>query len=164
MPLSRLKPRSASAVVRNMLDEIEAALHAGASREDVWKTLKTENDLSISFDGFCKALMRARASRRTDSPPPLKTPAPIRQAERAAPPGAEARGMEARQGRDGEAGSTRSATARAEGLAVDCAIQGDEQTPEEAPVEAPRKDKIRSRRDFQKVHDLDFSNLDDKHK
>ncbi|MHA5796639.1 hypothetical protein ACVSMX_00030 [Pseudomonas aeruginosa] len=68
--------------------------------------------------------------------------------------------MEARQGRDGEAGSTRSATARAEGLAVDCAIQGDEQTPEEAP----RKDKIRSRRDFQKVHDLDFSNLDDKHK
>src|SRR5260370_32219153 len=64
MPLSSLKPRSDSAIVRNMLTEIEAALTAGASREDVWKTLRDEEGLSSSFQSFAKALMRARQSKQ----------------------------------------------------------------------------------------------------
>src|SRR5260370_155278 len=67
MPLSNLKPRSDSAIVRNMLTEIEAALAAGASREDVWKTLRDEEGLSSSFQGFAKALMRARQSKQVRS-------------------------------------------------------------------------------------------------
>jgi hypothetical protein len=63
MPLSRLKPKSDSAVVRNMLAEIEAALSAGVAREAIWKTLCEEQGLSISFDGFAKALFRARKSK-----------------------------------------------------------------------------------------------------
>jgi hypothetical protein len=67
MPLSNLKPRSDSAIVRNMLTEIEAALAAGASREDVWKTLRDEEGLSSSFQSFAKALMRARQSKQVRS-------------------------------------------------------------------------------------------------
>jgi hypothetical protein len=67
MPLSTLKPRSSSAIIRNMLAEIESAFLAGASRADVWKTLCDEEGLSCSFPSFAKALMRARQRQQTKS-------------------------------------------------------------------------------------------------
>ena len=130
MPLSRLKPRSDSALVRNMLGEIEAALTAGASREDVWKTLKEEHGMGIGFNGFCKALMRARAARQERAGTPAATTPPL-----------------PRPGNNGQ------------GKEVDCAIQNDEPTPPEAPL----KGRIVTSSDFEKVHSMDFSDLDDKY-
>ncbi len=130
MPLSRIKPRSDSALVRNMLGEIEAALTAGASREDVWETLKNEHGMTIGFNGFCKALMRARAARQERAGTPAATTPPL-----------------PRPGNDGQ------------GKEVDCAIQNDEPTPPEAPL----KGRIVTSSDFEKVHSMDFSDLDDKY-
>lgn len=130
MPLSRIKPRSDSALVRNMLGEIEAALTAGASREDVWETLKNEHGMTIGFNGFCKALMRARAARQERAGTPAATTPPLPR------PGSDAQGKE-----------------------VDCAIQNDEPTPPEAPL----KGRIVTSSDFEKVHSMDFSDLDDKY-
>ena len=130
MPLSRLKPRSDSALVRNMLGEIEAALTAGASREDVWETLKNEHGMTIGFNGFCKALMRARAARQERAGTPAATTPPLPR------PGNNRQGKE-----------------------VDCAIQNDEPTPPEAPL----KGRIVTSSDFEKVHSMDFSDLDDKY-
>jgi len=130
MPLSRLKPRSDSALVRNMLGEIEAALTAGASREDVWETLKNEHGMTIGFNGFCKALMRARAARQERARTPAATTPPL-----------------PRPGNNGQ------------GKEVDCAIQNDEPTPPEAPL----KGRIVTSSDFEKVHSMDFSDLDDKY-
>lgn len=73
MPLSALKPRSAAALVRNLLDEIELALARGASREAVYETLVSEKGLNGSFNGFLKALARARADRNA-LPPGEKKP------------------------------------------------------------------------------------------
>ncbi|HHK5356676.1 TPA: hypothetical protein ACQT28_006326 [Pseudomonas aeruginosa] len=115
-----------------MLGEIEAALTAGASREDVWKTLKEEHGMGIGFNGFCKALMRARAARQERAGTPATTTPP--------PPRPENDG----QGKD-----------------VDCAIQKDEPTPPEAG--APLKGRIVTSSDFEKVHSMDFSDLDDKY-
>lgn len=72
MPLSALKPRSNSAIIRNMLTEIEAAFSAGASREDVWNTLRTEEGLSCSFASFAKALLRARQASKTTVTVPIQ--------------------------------------------------------------------------------------------
>ncbi|SED41649.1 hypothetical protein SAMN05216178_7072 [Pseudomonas saponiphila] len=130
MPLSRIKPRSDSALVRNMLGEIEAALTAGASREDVWETLKNEHGMTIGFNGFCKALMRARAARQERAGTPAATTPPL-----------------PRPGNDGQ------------GKEVDCAIQNEEPTPPEAPL----KGRIVTSSDFEKVHSMDFSDLDDKY-
>ena len=71
MPLSALKPRSDSAIIRNMLKEIEAAFSAGASREDVWKTLRHEEGLSCNFGSFAKALLRARQGNKATLSVPL---------------------------------------------------------------------------------------------
>jgi len=79
MPLSALKPRSTAALVRNLLDEIELALDRGASREAVFETLVSEKGLTGSFNGFLKALARARADRNA-LPPGEKKPEP-RQAD-----------------------------------------------------------------------------------
>ena len=130
MPLSRIKPRSDSALVRNMLGEIEAALTAGASREDVWETLKNEHGMTIGFNGFCKSLMRARAARQERAGTPAATTPPL-----------------PRPGNNGQ------------GKEVDCAIQNDEPTPPEAPL----KGRIVTSSDFEKVHSMDFSDLDDKY-
>jgi hypothetical protein len=71
MPLSALKPRSDSAIIRKMLKEIETAFSAGASREDVWKTLRNEEGLSCNFGSFAKALLRARqGNKATLTAPP----------------------------------------------------------------------------------------------
>ncbi|ELC0918864.1 hypothetical protein RSZ15_005654 [Pseudomonas aeruginosa] len=113
-----------------MLGEIEAALTAGASREDVWETLKNEHGMTIGFNGFCKALMRARAARQERAGTPAATTPPL-----------------PRPGSDGQ------------GKKVDCAIQNDEPTPPEAPL----KGRIVTSSDFEKVHSMDFSDLDDKY-
>ncbi|OCT30171.1 StaA [Pseudomonas putida] len=113
-----------------MLGEIEAALTAGASREDVWETLKNEHGMTIGFNGFCKALMRARAARQERAGTPAATTPPL-----------------PRPGNNGQ------------GKGVDCAIQNDEPTPPEAPL----KGRIVTSSDFEKVHSMDFSDLDDKY-
>jgi hypothetical protein len=71
MPLSALKPRSNSAIIRNMLKEIEAAFSAGASRDDVWRTLCNEEGLSCNFGSFAKALLRARQGNKATLSVPL---------------------------------------------------------------------------------------------
>lgn len=132
MPLSRIKPRSDSALVRNMLGEIEAALTAGASREDVWETLKNEHGMTIGFNGFCKALMRARATRqeRAGTLASITPPPPRPQSD----------------GKEKD---------------VDCTIQKDESR--SSTTAAPLKGRIVTSSDFEKIHGMDFSDLDDKY-
>lgn len=133
MPLSGIRPNSDSAVVRNKLSEIEAALEAGASREKVYEVLKDEHALSFNFNGFCQALKRARAKKRNG---------PARPGTAAAP------------------GTGKDVDCAIQGDSVDCAIQKDA-TPPPAKVKPGR---IVTSKDFAEVHDLDFSNLDDKYK
>ena len=141
MPLSRLKPKSDSAVVRNMLTEIEAALDAGASRESVWKTLCEEQGLSIGFDGFCKALWRARKSKGERAKPATSSPPPPASASVPSEP-------------------------ETPGDDVDCAIQKGEGSTDEpqqqTSTDAPPKNRIRTRKDFKSVHKMDFSEFDPK--
>ncbi|WP_081072282.1 hypothetical protein [Burkholderia stagnalis] len=124
-----------------MLTEIEAALDAGASRESVWKTLCDEQGLSIGFDGFCKALWRARKSKGERAKPARPTPPPP--ASATAPSEPEKAGKE-----------------------VDSAIQKDEggtEGPQQQPAtDTPTKNRIRTRKDFQDVHKIDFSEFDPK--
>ncbi|CAH2802836.1 MAG: hypothetical protein PPHEINF_5383 [uncultured Paraburkholderia sp.] len=144
MPLSRLKPKSDSAVVRNMLTEIEAALDAGASRESVWKTLCEEQGLSIGFDGFCKALWRARKSKgeRTKPAKPA-TPPP------AALPSAPVTSISETPENDVDSATQKGA--------------GNTEEPQQQPSsDEPTKNRIRTRKDFQKVHKMDFSDFDPK--
>jgi len=63
LALSQLKPTNASAVVRQMLDEIENAMKEGVSRESIWKGFCESTGLSLSFKGFTQALFRARQAR-----------------------------------------------------------------------------------------------------
>lgn len=63
MPLTNIKPRSDSAVVRNLLDDIEQAIDNGASRQEIYESIKAEHQLTLSFNGFCVALKRARKKR-----------------------------------------------------------------------------------------------------
>lgn len=142
MPLSGIRPNSDSAVVRNKLSEIEAALEAGASREKVYEVLKDEHALSFNFNGFCQALKRARAKKRNGPARPGTVTAP-------------------------GTGKDVDCAIQAEGVdcaiqsnSVDCAIQKDA-TPPPAKVKQGR---IVTSKDFAEVHDLDFSNLDDKYK
>lgn len=142
MPLSGIRPNSDSAVVRNKLAEIEAALEAGASREKVYEVLKEEHALSFNFNGFCQALKRARAKKRN---------------------------VPARPGQAAGAGSTKAVDCAIQAEGVDCAIQSEsvdcaiqkDSTPATGKVKPGR---IVTSKDFAEVHDLDFSNLDDKYK
>lgn len=136
MPLSGLTPRSDSARIRNMLDEIEDALTKGASREDVWKTLQAEHGLTVSFDGFCKALQRARARRAASDKPKAA-------ASKQAP---QASGNKA----------------KAEDAQPDSAPKQEEKS--EVVKPSSTKDKIRTSKDFKHVREMDFSELDDKYK
>lgn len=138
MPLSGIRPNSDSAVIRNTLDEIEAALAAGVSREDVFQALKAEHDLKFGFNGFCQALKRARARTQKRPAPPLAKPGDA----------------------DSKKGNVLHNTKN-----VDCAIQND--APEDAkpkPDGSAPKDRIINRNDFAQVHSMDFSDLDDKYR
>jgi hypothetical protein len=136
MPLSQLKPKSDSAVVRNMLGEIETALSVGASRESIWKMLCEEQGLTLTFEGFVKALWRARRSQEQptlhQSPPQeleSRVPAPMsRSTERFSP------------GEKNQEASDR---------------------PQDAAV---KRHRIKTPRDFESVHSMDFSEFDDKFK
>lgn len=142
MPLSRLKPKSDSAVIRNMLTEIEAAFSAGVSREAVWKTLCEEQGLSISFDGFAKALWRARKSKDDRAKP--ATPRPPSPSSAPVPSEPETPAKD-----------------------VDCAIQTAESSaepPSQPSSDAPKKNRIRTSKDFEAIHKMDFNELDPKFK
>lgn len=64
--------RSATARLREIFDEIEAALQSGVRRKDVHQTL-TENGFSISFASFELAIYRIRKAREVGK---IKTPKP----------------------------------------------------------------------------------------
>jgi hypothetical protein len=136
MPLSQLKPKSDSAVVRNMLGEIETALNVGASRESIWKMLCEEQGLTLTFEGFVKALWRARRSQeqptlRQSQPAELesRTPAPIsRSTERFFPDEKNQEASDKPQGAEA------------------------------------KRNRIKTTRDFERVHSMDFSEFDDKFK
>nr|WP_015062524.1 hypothetical protein [Pseudomonas syringae]AFK89762.1 hypothetical protein [Pseudomonas syringae] len=149
MPLSGIRPNSDSAVVRNKLAEIEAALEAGASRERVYEVLKEEHGLSFNFNAFCQALKRARAKKRPARP-----------------------GQEAATGSGQEVDCAIQKTDCAIQAGVDCTLQSQDvdcaiQPESTGAGPAPAKVKpgrIVTSKDFAEVHDLDFSNLDDKYK
>lgn len=143
MPLSGIKPNSDSAVVRNTLDEIEAALTAGVSREDVFQALKAEHGLTFGFNGFCQALKRARAKTQKRS-----TPSGDGQS-RTGPNKADV----LRKTENGLRNTEK----------VDCAIQK-EHTPDAKPDGQAPKDRIISKKDFAQVHSMDFSDLDVKYR
>lgn len=149
MPLSGIRPNSDSAVVRNKLAEIEAALEAGASREKVYEVLKEEHALSFNFNGFCQALKRARAKKRN-------VPARPGQVVGAG----SAKAVDCAIQETDCAIQTDSVDCAIQSDSVDCAIQKDS-TPATGKVKPGR---IVTSKDFAEVHDLDFSNLDDKYK
>ncbi|BBQ03486.1 hypothetical protein BSFA1_86140 (plasmid) [Burkholderia sp. SFA1] len=136
MPLSQLKPKSDSAVVRNMLAEIEAALNFGASRESIWKMLCQEQGLKLTFDGFVKALWRARRVR----PQPTTKPGHRREADTGALDSI---------GRSGNRPDT---------------IEPDRNASIESQEVAAKRNRIRTTQDFESVHSMDFSEFDDKFK
>lgn len=135
MPLSQLKPKSDSAVVRNMLGEIETALSIGASRESIWKMLCEEQGLTLTFEGFVKALWRARRSH--EHPTLLQSQLKswnlahrLRQVAR----------LNDFSGRKNQEASDK---------------------PQDA---AAKRNRIKTTRDFESVHSMDFSEFDDKFK
>jgi hypothetical protein len=136
MPLSQLKPKSDSAVVRNMLGEIETALNVGASRESIWKMLCEEQGLTLTFEGFVKALWRAR---RSQEQPTLHQSQPAELESRA--PGPMSRSTE--QFSPGEKNPEAS------------------NKPQDV---AAKRNRIKTTRDFERVHSMDFSEFDDKFK
>lgn len=67
--------RSATARLREIFEEIEAALQSGVRRKDVYQTL-TENGFSISFASFELAIYRIRKARemgKNKTPKPQKS-------------------------------------------------------------------------------------------
>lgn len=140
MPLSGIRPNSDSAVVRNKLAEIEAALEAGASRERVYEVLKEEHGLTFNFNAFCQALKRARAKKRPARP-----------------------GQKPGTGSGQEVDCAIQKTDCAIQNGVDCAIQPDSSDAGPTPAKV-KPGRIVTSKDFAEVHDLDFSNLDDKYK
>lgn len=132
MTLSNLKPRSSSALVRNLLPEIEAALTRGASREAVWESLQTDHGLTATYNGFLRALARARAEKPASKSPDASQPSPAREP---------ARGVESSP----------------PSSAVDCAIQKPRE--EDSPSQAT-KDRIITPDTFRAVHDMNFDDLD----
>lgn len=136
MSLSQLRPKSDSAVVRNMLNDIERALSSGVSRESIWKALCEEQRLKISFEGFAKALFRARKSRRVADELPGGS--------------GFSRSVE-NQGRSGP----------------DClqgSIESNETSVKAVAGLPSRPSRIRTTRDFESVHKMDFNEFDDKFK
>ncbi|HGA2320759.1 TPA: hypothetical protein ACIRVE_005383 [Pseudomonas putida] len=131
MTLSNLKPRSSAALVRNLLPEIEAALARGASREAVWESLQTDHGLSATYNGFLRALARARAEKPASPSPDASQPSPVRE--------------------------TASVAAAPASSAVDCAIQ---KSREETLSSQTTKDRIITPDTFKAVHDMNFDDLD----
>lgn len=147
MTIFDFKPRSDAAVVRNLLREIEAAQESGASRQDLWRNLREHHDLKLSFDAFCVALKRARAKARKNS-------------------GAAANALRL-ESTAGKAESYREKALEAidepkhaRPSSFDTRMRG----PEQASERSPRKNRIKTSKDFADVHKLDFNEFDDKFK
>ena len=143
MTIFDFKPRSDAAVVRNLLREIEAAQESGASRQDLWRNLREHHDLKLSFDAFCVALKRARTKARINAGATAIT----------------------RKTAAGETKGHRQNILEAIEEPKDPRPSFD--THMRGPKEAsglPRKNRIKTPRDFADVHKLDFNEFDDKFK
>ncbi|MDR5785251.1 hypothetical protein P9281_01570 [Caballeronia sp. LP003] len=135
MSLSQLKPKSDSAVVRNMLNEIEVALSSGVSRESIWKAICEEQCLKLSFEGFAKALLRARKSKRVTRE-------------------AHDESSTSKSSNDTSPSSDRSRESIQTGtVGVDAVSEN-----------PSRPNRIRTTRDFERVRKMDFNEFDDKFK
>jgi len=139
MPLSQLPPRSDSALIRKMLDQIEQALTDGASRESVWESLQKEHGMKTGFAGFCKALQRARKSSKAKEESTSPAAAP---------------GSAGQQGSGVDCAIQKEPTTD-----MDCAIHKD--APEERSA---LKGRIITQDTFAHVHGMDFTDLDEKYK
>ncbi|SAL78625.1 hypothetical protein AWB67_05301 [Caballeronia terrestris] len=146
MTIFDFTPRSDAALVRNLLRDIEAAQEAGASRQALWQNLRDHHNLSLSFDAFCVALKRARAKHRSKANATATTP---------------------------EAASTSTSTLEmpgpgAEGNRSRVVQQQEHQhrkhKPEKSEPSVPRKNRIKTSKDFADVHKIDFNEFDDKFK
>ncbi len=146
MTIFDFKPRSDAAIVRNLLSEIEAAQDSGASRQDVWRNLRGHHGLKLSFDAFCVALKRARAKRSKKAGAGIGPLAPASTAGKA------------EAGRHPEE-NTAPATGQPNYQHA-FSPRGAQQTPESLP----RKNRIRTSREFADVHKLDFNEFDDRFK
>jgi hypothetical protein len=147
MTIFDFTPRSDAALVRNLLRDIEVAQEAGASRQALWQNLRDHHGLSLSFDAFCVALKRARAKHRSKANATATTP---------------------------EAASTPTSTLEMPGPGAEGnrsrVVQEQEHQPQyknEAEIRtasAPRKNRIKTSKDFADVHKIDFNEFDDKFK
>ena len=146
MTIFDFKPRSDAAVVRNLLREIEDAQESGASRQDLWRNLREHHDLKLSFDAFCVALKRARARARTNAGAAASTL--LRKSAGGKTESHRQNFLEAIE----EPKAARSSS-------FDMRIRDPNQA-----SSSPRRNRIKTPRDFADVHKLDFSEFDDKFK
>lgn len=80
--LARAPARAShTAEVLALLDEIEKALAAGASRTEVWERLRDAGAFEGSFQAFTAALKRARKRARRQPLPRRRAGAPVRNAD-----------------------------------------------------------------------------------
>ncbi|MCI1047058.1 hypothetical protein [Caballeronia zhejiangensis] len=149
MTIFDFKPRSDAAIVRNLLSEIEAAQNSGASRQDLWRNLRDRHHLKLSFDAFCVALKRARAKKREKA-----------SAEHTGPPLALTAEKAERHKESAPEDIEDPKHLHAFDPLNHFCTRGTEPTSESSP----RKNRIKTSRDFADVHKLDFNEFDDKFK
>ncbi|WP_061150483.1 hypothetical protein [Caballeronia arvi] len=149
MTIFDFKPRSDAAIVRNLLSEIEAAQNSGASRQDLWRNLRDHHHLKLSFDAFCVALKRARAKNREKA-----------STEHTGPPLGLTAGKAELHNESAPEGIEDPKHLHASGPLEHFCTRETEHTSESSP----RKNRIKTSRDFADVHKLDFNEFDDKFK
>lgn len=148
MTIFDFMPRSDAAVIRNLLHEIEAAQDSGASRHDLWRHLCEHHHLKLSFDAFCVALKRARAKERNKST--AKTGNVYLTAGRSESDIESAEGMPEPK--------------RPHPFSPNASSASGTRELKQNPDNSPRRNRIRTPRDFADVHKLDFNEFDDKFK
>ncbi|WP_175983019.1 hypothetical protein [Caballeronia zhejiangensis] len=156
MTIFDFKPRSDAAVVRNLLGEIEAAQDSGASRQDLWRYLREHHHLKLSFDAFCVALKRARAKKRQIPNVEIGGVVPALTAEI---PENDRKSASERMQEQKHLHHFSPSVVSPVSVSVSSA-RGTERTSERSP----RRNRIKTSRDFADVHKLDFNEFDDKFK
>ncbi|WP_217696804.1 hypothetical protein [Pseudomonas syringae] len=111
--------------------------------------LKEEHGLSFNFNAFCQALKRARAKKRPARPGQKPGTGTVQEVDCAI--------------QKTDCAIQNGVDCAIQNQDVDCAIQPENSGTAQTPVKV-KTGRIVTRKDFAEVHDLDFSNLDDKYK